>query len=89
MVTSRPAAPEDAFKARNLAANWVTSGADPCQPYAVDVIVVYTPPCGGVPKETISLKEFRYEELQHSFKDAQIAVKGKCLIQQAAVSRSA
>jgi hypothetical protein len=79
--------PEDALKRRGLAANWVTTGTDPCEPYAVNIEVIYVPPCGGVEKETITLQYFRYEELQHSFKDAQISVKGKCMAQQALATR--
>ena len=48
-----------------------------------------TPPCGGVQKETITLQFFRYEELQHNFKDAQVAIKGKCNALEALVARSA
>lgn len=81
--------PEDALKKRNLAANWVTTGVDPCEPYCVDVVVEYTPPCGGIEKEVITLQYFRYEELQHSFKDAQISVKGKCMAREALAERVA
>ena len=79
--------PEDALKRRNKASNWVTTGTDPCEPYAVNIEVEYVPPCGNVDPETITLQYFRYEELQHSFKDAQISVKGKCMAQQALAAR--
>ena len=58
---------EDALKQRSLASGWVSTGLDPCEPYCLDIQVVYTPPCSGVQKETITLKYFRYEELQHNF----------------------
>lgn len=80
--------PEEAFKRIGLASAWVSTGIDPCEPYAVDIRVKYTPPCGNVEKETITLQYFRYEELQHSFKNAQISVKGKCMAQQAEAVRS-
>jgi hypothetical protein len=79
--------PEDAFKRRGKASGWVTSGTDPCEPYAVDLTVDYKPPCPGTDKETIVLKEYRYEELQHSFKNAQISTKGKCKIREAQPTR--
>lgn len=78
---------EDALKKRGEAANWVTSGADPCEPYSVDIQVIYTPPCPGVNKETITLQEFRYESLNHEFKQGMIAVTGKCKISQATAVR--
>jgi hypothetical protein len=81
--------PEDAIKRRGKASTWVTSGSDPCEPYAVNVTVDYMSPCPGTDKETIVLKEFRYEELQHSFKNAQISVKGKCKVREASPARSA
>jgi hypothetical protein len=80
---------EDALKQRNLASNWVTTGLDPCEPYCLDIQVVYTPPCTGVKSETILLRFFRYEELQHNFKDAKVSVKGKCNALAATVSRAA
>lgn len=78
---------EDALKKINKASHWVTSGSDPCEPYAVDIVVTYTPPCSGADKETIVLEEYRYEELQHNFRDAQVATSGKCNVLTATVTR--
>lgn len=78
---------EDVLKHRGLASTWVSTDTDLCQPYSVDIEVTYTPPCGGVEEEIISLKMYRWEELQHSFKDAQVSTKGKCNILEATVER--
>jgi hypothetical protein len=81
---------EDALKNRGEASTWVSSDtADPCAPYAVDIMVEYVPPCGDVPTEVITLPVFRYESLDHNSKDAQVSCQGKCNVVEAAVSRSA
>jgi len=79
---------EDAFKNRGEASAWVTSGDDPCEPFAVDIEVVYTPDCPGVENETIVLPEFRYEELEHDFDAGSVSVSGKCNAKEATVSRA-
>ena len=81
---------EDCFKKRGGAADWVSSDTDdPCKPYAVDITILYTPPCGGIYKERIVLRNFRYEKLNHDAKNAQIQVSGKCNITEAVVTREA
>lgn len=80
---------EDVLKQRGLASNWVTTGLDPCEPYCLNLVLVYTPPCPGVESETINLIYFRYEELEHSAKDATVSVKGKSNALFATVTRSA
>lgn len=77
---------EDALKQKGAAETWVTSSSDTCEPYAVNIEVDYTPPCGQ--EETIILSDFRWEELQHSLKDAQVAMKGKCNVTDAEITRS-
>jgi hypothetical protein len=39
-------------------------GADACEPYCVDIEIVYTPPCTGVKAERILLEEYRWESPQ-------------------------
>lgn len=72
---------EDALKQENQASAWVTSGADPCEPYCVDISIDYVPPCIGANKsERITLKEYRWESLNHDLKAGTIATKGMCKI---------
>lgn len=81
---------EDALKQRGPAAGWVTSASnDPCAPYAIDIMVEYVPPCGGIEPETITLPDFRWESLDHNFTDASVATQGKCNAVQAIVARAA
>lgn len=84
-----PPTMEDALKQRGNAANWISSSVDKCEPYSLDILVVYTPPCTGVKNESILLADFRYEDLAHDIKAGTIAMTGKCNIQNATVTRGA
>jgi len=64
-ATGDPPTVEDALKQRGNAANWISSSSDPCEPYCVDIIIDYIPPCGGIDSERIILADFRYEDLAH------------------------
>lgn len=89
-VTNDPPTPVEALKKIGAAAAWVSAGADPCEDYAVNLKIVYTPPCDDEDEiETTLLSEFRYEQLDFSAKDGTISVSGKCNITQATVTRGA
>jgi hypothetical protein len=82
------ATPEDALKGRGQAASWVSSGADPCEPYAVDLVLVNNVPCTGANNdETIVLAEFRYETIGHDPKAGTLSVAGKCNVREATATR--
>ncbi len=68
---------EDALKNRGEAAGWVTSGSDPCEPYCLDVVIEYTPPCTTEQMEIYTINDFRYEELGHDLKAGQLSITGK------------
>ena len=80
---------EDALKKIGAAAAWVSSDADTCRPYAVDIEILYTPNCTGSDKETITLPDFRYESLDHDIKAGTISCSGKCNAKQATATRAA
>lgn len=82
---------EDALKKVGGAATWVTSGADSCEPYCVDIYIENPAVCAdeGVLDELIVLKEFRYEKLSHDLKGGTVAVSGKCNVTEALVTRTA
>ena len=82
-----PPTVEDALKKRGEAITWVSSGADPCEPYCVTIQIIYTPPCAGAQIETVTLNEFRYEELNHDLRGGTVSVTGKCNIKQALTTR--
>lgn len=77
----------DVLHRRGAASDWESSSDDPCEPFALDIEVEYTPPCGDEPTEFIVLPDFRWESLPHNLDDAQISLTGKCNATEALVSR--
>ena len=81
---------EDALKQLNLASTWVSTDADACRPYSVDLRVVHTPSpanCGDI--ETTTLSDFRHEELNHDLRAGTVSCTGKCNVTEATVARTA
>lgn len=78
---------EEALKKIGPAAGWISSDPDQCRPFAVNIVILYVPPCGGVDKEKITLRDYRWEQLEHDPKTAQISTSGKCNVTQADVAR--
>jgi hypothetical protein len=87
--TGDPPTLEDVLKNRGEASTWLTSSADPCEPYCIDIVVEYTPPCDDEEMEIYRFDDFRYEEIGHDFKQGQLACSGKCNIEEATVTRVA
>lgn len=86
-----PPTPEDALKQQNNAASWVSTDADTCRPYAVDIVIEYVPACtsaGQPEQEVITLPDFRWETLSHDLRAGTIACSGKCNATKATVVRS-
>jgi len=80
---------EDALKNAGAAANWVSSDADECRPYAVDIEILYTPNCSTGDTETITLPDFRWENLNHDLRAGTVAVTGQCNVTTATRVRAA
>lgn len=78
---------EEALKQIGPAASWVSSSADPCEPFAVNLEIHYTPLCSDVEKELIVLPDYRYESLAHDAKAGTISTSGKCNATQATRTR--
>ena len=87
--TAETICPMDALKGQGAGAEWVTSGPDPCEPHAVELVVTYTPPCSGADVEITSFPDFRADSKQIDYSKAMISVNGKCNITEALVSRVA
>lgn len=79
---------EDALKQRGPASTWLSSDADACTPYAVDVVIKYLPCVADTPETTI-LPDFRYEGLNHDAKTGMISCTGKCNAIEATSTRGA
>lgn len=69
---------EDAFKQTGAASGWTSSDADICRPYAVDIVIALAPDCDAVSDSTITLPDFRWEQLEHNLREGTISVSGKC-----------
>lgn len=80
---------EEALKKIGAASEWVSTDPDACQPYAVDIVVEYIPPCSGVQSETITIGDYRWESLEHDAKAGTINTSGKANVTQATVVRAA
>ena len=78
---------EDVLKNRGEAAAWTTSASDPCEPYAVDLVIEYTPPCSTEQLEIYTIRDFRYEELGHDLKAGQLSITGKANVVEVDVTR--
>lgn len=69
---------KDALTKSGKASGWTSSSADPCEPYAVDLEIVYDPgSCGD--SETLLFSDFRYESIDFDMKAATVSVTGKAL----------
>lgn len=80
---------EEVFKQTGNAADWVSTSEDPCEPYAVNIVITNIPPCEDVPHEEIILPDFRWEDLSHDAKQSTVSVTGKCNATRAIVTRAA
>jgi hypothetical protein len=85
--TGETISPMDAVKRKGGAAEWVSSASDLCEPYAVDIEVVHTPPCGTADPETTTFPDFRSEKREPNFKDSNISITGRCNAVEPIVSR--
>jgi hypothetical protein len=85
--TSENISPVDALKNIAAASEWVSSSADLCEPYCVDIEIEHIQPCGTNQDEYTILPDFRFEKLDFDLKAATIAVSGKCMASSAIVTR--
>jgi len=85
--TSETISPMDALKGVGEASGWVSSAADQCEPYAIDIEVEHVPPCGTSQKEITLFPDFRADTKEVNFKDANISLTGKCNVIEPIVTR--
>jgi hypothetical protein len=79
---------EDAMKRRGPASDWDSTSADPCEPYAVDIVIINNPPCTEEDPELLILPDFRYESASHDMRGGTIAFAGKCNAKEAIATRT-
>ncbi|REJ65632.1 MAG: hypothetical protein DWQ31_16970 [Planctomycetota bacterium] len=85
--TGESITPVDAIKGKGGAAEWVSSSADPCEPFAVDIEVEHVPPCGGAQLERTIFPDFRPDTLEFDLDEATISATGRCNAIEPTVSR--
>jgi len=86
--TNESITPMDALKQKGNASEWVSSSSDPCEPYCVDIEVVYTPSCGGAQIETTLFPDFRPDSKEVDLGEAQISISGRCNAVEPTVTRT-
>lgn len=79
---------EDALKRRGAAAAWVSTDADPCRPYSVNIVLENVPGCGVGDQEIITLPDFRWDSIDHDLRAGSVAVTGRCNALEATIVRS-
>jgi len=87
--TSEVVSVMDALKAIGGASEWRSSSSDPCEPYSVDIEVVYTPLCSTSEIETTVFPEFRSESREADLGEANVSVSGRCNAVQPTITRTA
>lgn len=85
--SDNPISVEDALKQKGAASAWVTSSADACEPYCVDLYMFNIIPCGTLQAETIILPDYRWETLSHDPKAGAVSSSGKCNVVFATATR--
>lgn len=78
---------EEVLKQTGEASAWVTTDADACKPYAIDIEIEDVITCVGTENERITLSDFRYETIDHDLRAGVLNVTGKCNITKATVAR--
>lgn len=86
--TNENITPIDALKGKGGAIDWNSTSTDPCEPYCVDIEVVYDPPCGTSETETTLFPEFRYDTINPDLDAATISVVGRCNATEPVITRS-
>lgn len=77
----------DALKRKGGAVEWISSSADLCEPYAIDIEVEHKPPCGQTSTEITLFPDFRYDSLEFDLSEATISAKGRCNATEPVVTR--
>lgn len=71
----------------NNASAFVTAGADPCEPYAVTLVVTQDQDCSPTPTEVVTFPEFRSDKMSFSIKNGRVSFTGKCKVKRPTVTR--
>lgn len=81
--------PYEVLKNIGAASTWKTTGGDPCEPFAIDIRITHSFPCGGVDDEIVYFDQFRYESMDGDPKAGTISVTGKANVIAPTITRVA
>jgi hypothetical protein len=88
--SGQPPTPSDVLKRRGAASTWLSTAADQCSPYCVNIRLDHSPAgCSSFEVERVVLPFFYYESMDHNPKEGMINVQGKCNAVEAIVTRLA
>jgi len=88
--TSETITPSDAIKGVGGAAGWISTSADKCEPYAVDMVVEHVTNCSGAAnpeEEHTTFPDTRYDQLAFDLGAASISVTARCFATEATIAR--
>jgi hypothetical protein len=76
--SGQPITPYEAMHRTGNAASWHNAAADPCEPYAIDILWVDRPPCGSEEAEIIAFRQFYPTSISPKFSSGLIEFSGNC-----------
>jgi hypothetical protein len=79
---------EEALKKTGNASAWISTDSNQCAPYAVDLIVAFSPCAPYEEAETVTFSDFRYEELSYDTTAGQVSCRGRCNVTQPTAVRA-
>jgi len=87
--TNESVSPVDALKGVGGASEWVTAGADECEPYAIKLFAIHSPTCptGTKQQELFEFPEFRRTAVNPDFDAGTISITGTCKVVEPIVTR--
>ena len=86
-ITGENVTPIEALEGTGRASEWVSSSADQCEPYCIDLEVDYEPPCAPSQAELSVFPMFRAETREMNFNAATINLTGKCFVKTPIITR--
>lgn len=75
--TTATVTPKEALQQKGSASTWVSTSADVCEPYAVDIETTNDPKCADEELEQTTLPDFRWESIDHDYSEGTMSVSGK------------
>lgn len=85
--TGESITPVEAIKGIGAASEFVSSAADKCEPYAVDLQADNVLNCGTTQSENYLFPDFRWDQIDYDFSKGTISFKGKCNATEPVVTR--